>query len=342
MQITVRRDNDPFKKYWWVLLLSFGAVGAWLCSPLIGTTQGSVGVAREQGLKSAEQSLDSLDNPSGAPGGPVELSMEGTYRKKKQDGPISSALTLPPEAQTSEAPAAAPAASGSASLAAALKDVSRKKDPTGWGGAKVQKAFHAPRASFGGLSGLGSSSGGGGGSGASVGAFGSPVARTGFTTTKGLGGGGDLAAAAEKGRTMKALRAAQGQVSGKPSLGNVDAALSQGARTFDGSRGAGRVTGGGGGEGGGLIASLDSVPQNLKENDPNLSKYEFTPPPSKKVESSDKDEKMKKLLLMAATMAIGGVVGGTAGTMIMMMGPMMMQMGTSGGRNKDGGSGVGG
>ena len=107
MVITVRRDNDPFKKYWWVLLLAFGAVGAWLCSPLIGT-QGSAGVARESGLKSAEQSLDSLDNPSGAPGGPVELSMEGSYRKKKQDGPISSSLTFPPEAT---APAEKPAAS---------------------------------------------------------------------------------------------------------------------------------------------------------------------------------------------------------------------------------------
>lgn len=331
MNISIRRDNDPFKKYWWVLLLAFGGVGAWLCSPLLESS-GAVGAVREQGLKSGEQSLDGLGNPSGAPGGPMGLSMEGSYRKRKTDGPISSSLTLPPEANTPEAPAGKPsAASGSASLASALKEVSRKTDPSGWGGAKVQKAFNAPRANFSGLSGLGSSSGGG--SGASLGAFGSAVAKTGYATTRGLGGGSELAAAGD-GRTMRALKSASGPAGGAPSLGAVDLAAAQSARTFDGSRGAGTIAGGGAAESGGLIANLDSIPQNLKANDPKLQEFKFEPPPSKVVEDDlSKEEAKKKMLMMIATMAVGGVVGGTAGTMIMMMGPMLSEMAVSGGKN---------
>ena len=107
MNVKISRNNDPFRKYWWVVLVGFGLVGAWVCLPLMESGTGSV--SGTAGAKSAEQSLDSVNNPSGAPGSAVDLSMDGTgaYRKKGSEGPIASSLY--------QAPAEVSSSSGSAS-----------------------------------------------------------------------------------------------------------------------------------------------------------------------------------------------------------------------------------
>ena len=124
MAITIRRDSDPFRKYWWVILLAFGLIGGWVCLPLIDYQSGSGAPALESGLKSADQSLDAINNPNGAPGFATNLSMDsGAYAKKNLEGPVTSSLYQPPP---EAAAAGAPLAASDSNLANALKDVSKK------------------------------------------------------------------------------------------------------------------------------------------------------------------------------------------------------------------------
>ena len=93
-----------------------------------------------------EQGLDSLANPQGAPGSVIDLSMDGTGGyKKKSEGDAASSLYQAPEVAAPGAPITAIQSASPNTLASALKDVSKKADAGGWGGAKVQKAFNAPK-----------------------------------------------------------------------------------------------------------------------------------------------------------------------------------------------------
>ena len=166
--VAIARGSDPFKKYWWVILLVFGAIGAWICLPLMGSATGSGSVsAQEGGLKSSDQSLDSIRNPNGAPGGAVDLSMGGSYRKKASDGGMVSSLYQAPEEQAGSAGTSLTPAAGQ-SFADALKDISRKSasaasdktQASGWG-EKAQKGFTPPKGNFGAMSGFSGSSGSG-------------------------------------------------------------------------------------------------------------------------------------------------------------------------------------
>lgn len=326
--VKIRRDSDPFKKYWWVLLLAFGAVGGWICLPMMESGTGSAAVSREGGLKSLDQSLDSLHNPSGAPGSAVDLSMDGTgaYRKKT-DGPITSSLYQPPP---EEAPAPSEAGPKSESnLANALKDISKKTasyDPTGWGGARAQKGFTPPKANFGSLSGTGGGSGsaasfsGGASSGGSgLGAFGTPTAKTGLAATRGLGQG---AGEAPRGgvRSYNALQAASAQGIAAATQRSADAAAAMSGQSFDGGGSSARISGAGGGiEGAGMLAKLDSAPVNLKMSDPKLSRKELTPP-AKPVEEK-KENFREKMMQMIMMMVVGGLVGPMMGGLTKMILP---------------------
>ncbi len=316
MTVTIRRDNDPFKKYWWVILLAFGLVGGWVCLPLMDTGTGSAPVA-EGGLKSLDQSLDSIHNPIGAPGSAVDLSMEGSgaYRKKA-GGPVTSSLYQPPP--ESAAPAE-PAASGGGNLADALKDVSRKTalDPTGWGGARPQRGFSPPKANFGSLSGLGSgssssvSSGYGGSSPGSGGlsAFGAPTPKTGIEEARGLGSQ-EKAPKAGAG-AMKSLEAASIKAISAAQMPSMDAARAIGGQSFDGSSAGSRIGGGGAAALSGPYARLDAAPVNLKMNNPALEKKEIAPPPAKPVE--DEMSQRERIMQMIMMMVVGGVVNGLVG-----------------------------
>lgn len=334
-RVAVRPGDDPYKKYWWVILLGFGATGAWIMLPMMETSVGSTRIDTSgpaAGMPS-ESSLDSSANPNGAPGSTLDLSME-LHRPKRADGSMASSLYQAPEedpaaAGVPEVPSAGAAAAGGTLASALAKAAS--SDPTGWGGQKAQKGFSQPKLG-GSMPGLGG--GGGGSSGASAGggssAFGSRNAQVGFASTQGLKGGvqdlpdaktakGALVNAAAKATQAANLRSKDGQVSGLSSL-------------FDGrSQKGGAAIGGDGGEAvgsGGIYGSLDASPSNLKLNDPNLDSKEFKEVPAQVANTRDNssEEFKQQLAMMVVTTLVGGLVGGVAGGMITSMGTQLAQM----------------
>lgn len=328
-RVSVAAADDPYKKYWWAILAGFVLTGAWLCLPILETPVGSarVDASKPAANPNAESSLDSVDNPNGAAGAALDLSMGGAgKRKSRSDEAIASMLyQAPPEAGAAAAGAPLGAASGSASLAQQLKSVGdKKKDDSGWG-EKAQKGFAAPRlGGGGGLSGMGSASGGSSAS-ASAGAsaFGSSNAQIGFGSTRGLkdDGSADKTAAG-----MQALRGAAKASMAAAAAKSNDAARGGAAAMFDGSKGQNGVIGGPAGGDNGAYAALDAAPTNLKLNDPKLNSKELKDPPAADVPSAAGGDQMgKQLLMMAATAIIGGMIPGAGGQMVMMMGMMMMQ-----------------
>ncbi|MDD5655867.1 MAG: hypothetical protein PHF00_01245 [Elusimicrobia bacterium] len=339
MTLNVNKCNDPFKKYWWVILLAFAGIGAWVCMPLMDTSVGAGSAGLERGLKPADQSLDSLSNPQGAPGAAVDLSMEGTYRKMTSDetGMTSSLYQAPSEAAAAGSPIATGAAP--ASFADALKEVARKKDPTGWGGAAVRKAFVPPKAGFGGLSGFGGGSGGGSGASLSAGAFGTANPKIGMAATRGLGSM-EEGPSRGRGAVLNALHAAKnsGQSASLQQRGDSAKALS--GLNFDGSRrGGSSISAEQAAAASGI--SLDDAgpaPINLKENDSSANSYKYEPVP-KAVAPMDTSEEQKRQIVMAVAGAvIGGLIGGTAGNMI----GMALMMAATMGRSQNSGSNVAG
>jgi hypothetical protein len=333
MKVMVRRDSDPFRKYWWVLLAGFALAGAWICSPLLDSEGGSTEAAAstESGLRFTQAGLDPSSNPNGAPGSALDLSMEGTGgRHKPEGGAMTSSLYQAPEGAAPGAPlseSAPGAGPASDSLAASLKQVSEKTaDPSGWGGQKARKGFTAPKANFGSLSGLGSA-GGGGGSGARVGAFGASVANVGLATARGLSGSISNAAPAEvKGRMMGALKTASLSAMKAAGGGDADSAASAAGSFFDGSKAGGSIAGVGQSQGGssGVYGSLEAAAANLKANRTDLDHFEIKTLPGKPVEKMDNGDEMKKQLMMVAlSMVVMGVAGPMAGMIVMQAIPMV-------------------
>ena len=196
MMVKFSRNSDPFKKYWWVILIGFALVGAWICLPMVDSGTGSGTVRGEASLgRGADQSLDSAANPGGAPGGAVDLSMDAAGPYKKSNGPVMSSLYQAPEGAAASASTNTLAmAKADVKLADALKMVARKSAADAKGaGDKAAAAFNPAHAAFGAMGGLP----GGSGSGASSAAagpnafFGAGNANVGVKTTQGLNGSVD-------------------------------------------------------------------------------------------------------------------------------------------------------
>lgn len=328
--VAVGDADDPYKKYWWALLAGFGLTGVWLCLPLMETSVGSThtDVGKPAADAAAEQSLDAAAGPSGEQGDALNLSMDGTYRRKKSGDAITSMLYSAPE-DPKAAPTALGAASGSASssasLAQSLKDVGDKKDAS-WGGEKAQRGFAAAKLAGGSLSGLGGSSGASSASGGSgMGAFGSRQAQVGYTSTRGLRD--EAGAESAKSGGIAALKQAAKTVSNAASQRSGDAASSGLSKAFDGSKAQNAIGAGGKSTAdAGLYSSLDAAPVNLKVNDPNLTKREFTEPPTTDArDDTQKDQDlMKQLGMVVVTSMIGGMIPGVGGQVAAaMMGVMM-------------------
>ena len=184
--MSVQRADDPYKS-----IVALLAASAWRGVAMPSSDGTSVGSTRIDTGKpamdaAAEQSLDAAAGPSGEQGDALDLSMDGTYRRKKSGEAVTSMLYSAPEDPKS-APTALGAASGSASsasLAQSLKAVGDKKDAS-WGGEKAQRGFTAAKLAGGSLSGLGGSSGASSASGgSSMGAFGSGAAQVGYASTR--------------------------------------------------------------------------------------------------------------------------------------------------------------
>lgn len=303
--------DDPFKKYWWAILMGIVVTALWLLTPMLG--EKSVGATAIDTSKpkvdeNIEQSL-SADTGDG-----TYLSMDGSGKKRKADPLFGSSLyEAPPEAP---APAATAGSASGSTLADALKKVGESSG--GWG-EKAQKGFNIPKLAGGSLSGMGAASGGkAGGSGGSS-AFGSSNAKIGFAGTTGLsgGGGGDSDPAAPASKGLDALKAASAQSLLAAGSKSNDDSRSKMGMAFDGAKGGSKIGGGTAALGGGY-AALDAAPANLKLDDPKLNEKKLTPPPGVDAGASDmKDSDMaKQIALQLVAGAIGGAIGGPVGGIV--------------------------
>lgn len=308
--------DDPFKKYWWAILMGIVFTALWLLTPMLGEKSvGSTAIdtSKPKVDENVEQSL-SADAGDG-----TYLSMEGSGKKRKADSLFGSSLYEAPPEVPAPAATAGSAALGSASgstLADALKKVGESSG--GWG-EKAQKGFNIPKLAGGSLSGMGAAAGGKAGGSS---AFGSSNAKIGFAGTKGLSGGGgggdgdsDPAAPASKG--LDALKAASAQSLLAAGSKSNDDSRSKMGMAFDGAKGGSKIGGGAAALGGGY-AALDAAPANLKLDDPKLNEKKLTPPPGVDAGASDmKDSDMaKQIALQLVAGAIGGAIGGPMGGVI--------------------------
>lgn len=317
----VSHAEDPFKKYWWAILMGFGVTALWLLLPMMG--EKSVGSASVDLSKKAdapaEQSLGGADEGDGS------LSMDGARRKKKDEGLVGSMLYQPMPGEGLEGDPAAAATAGSkvglgsasgGTLASALKKVS--DGSTGWGGEKAQRGFNQPKLAGGSLSGMGSASGGSAGSASSgMSGFGSKNANVGYGNTKSVADAGDPSAAASKG--IAALRGAAAAAQAAAANRSNDGAANGAGRAFDGSRGGNSIGAGAGGVAlGSTYEALDAAPANLKASDPKLNDKKIEPPAGTNLAQSDMDNSAfaKQLAMMMVGIVVGGVIGGPAGGIV--------------------------
>lgn len=332
--VTVRRDNDPLKKYWWVLLVGFGLTGLWVLVPLMGQT-GSSHVAvpkassvEEQGL----QSLDSAQNPSGAQGSAINLSMDGALGgKKKGDESSGSGLYQAPEGGAPGAPIADPVKVAAApSLASALKAVS-KSDPTGWGGAKPQKGFNAPKGRFGSLSGTGGSSSGGSGASISASPFNSASAKVAVSEAQGTDAGGGAFRPGGQ-AFMQGVKRVEAASTASSKLASADGARAGTSGSFDGTGASRKTVNSAGGDI--VFGKFDygAAPVNLKDRPTGGEPEAKEPDPMDKIAQAIDGLKGKEVKAdyqaqmgqqmgqMVMMMVVGGimnqVVGGAAGAML--------------------------
>ncbi len=315
--------DDPFKKYWWAILMGIVFTALWLLTPMMGEKSvGSISIDTSKPKVDAnvEQAL-TADAGDG-----INLSMDGTGHKRKEDPLFGSSLyQAPPEEAAPAAAATAGTAAGAAglgsasgsTLASALKKVSESSG--GWG-EKAQRGFNAPKLSGGSMSGMSAASGGrAGAAGGGSSAFGSSNANVGFAGTHGLsGGGGDVDnVAGSKG--VAALKAASAQALLAAGSRSNDDARSSLDKAFDGSKGGSKIGGKGGASLGGGYAALDTAPVNLKLADPELNNKKMAaPPPGTDVGASKMDDSQmaKQIAMQVAGTVLGTALGGPVGGII--------------------------
>lgn len=314
--------DDPFKKYWWAILLGIGFTAMWLLLPMLG--EQSVGSTKIDAAKpKSDAAVEQNFSSEGGDGG--YLSMDGAVKKRKDDPLFSGSLTFPtPEGgetpadgKTAAAAAGGAAGAASGSLASALKQVASENG--GWGDKKAQRGFDAPKLSGTGMSGLGAASGGRAGSaGGSSSAFGSANANVGFGRAGGLSGTAKDDIAPEAKASVAALQAAASKsVEGANNSSN-DAARSSLAQAFDGAK-AGSKIGGPGGAAGARYENLDTAPINLKLADPKLNEKKLEAPPMTDIgesKSNDDSQMAKQMAMQIAAGVVGGMIGGPVGGII--------------------------
>ncbi|MEK7234911.1 MAG: hypothetical protein AAB268_13935 [Elusimicrobiota bacterium] len=316
--------DDPFKKYWWVILLGNAFTALWLISPFLGERSigsNAVDLSKPKADANVEQSL-----ASGAGDG-VNLSMDGTDRKRKEDGLLGSSLyEAPPEANT----AAAAAATGSTALASAsgstLASALKRVSESGWS-EKAHRGFAAPKLLGGSLSGMGAASGGRSGSSGGTNAFGSSNAQVGFADAHGLSGGGADVEAGLNSKGMGALQAASAQALLAAADRSNDGARGAMSRPFDGAKAGTKIDGGS--ILSGTYAALDAAPANLKLADPKLMEKKSAAPPAAGVDvgQSDMDdsELAKQIAMQVAAAVLGSVIGGPVGGIVTTVGMQAVQ-----------------
>ncbi|MHB2025215.1 MAG: hypothetical protein ACYCPQ_01050 [Elusimicrobiota bacterium] len=318
MNIKISKNSDPFKKYWWVLLLIFSALGLWIAYPSVQSGQGLDSNAFGKSLVAVRQIIDAVNNPEGAPGSPIGLAMNDSGPYKKSSGsPQDSLYSAPPQAAPQSA------ASSPRSFADDLKAIvagGGNPNLRGQSGlsAAGDVAIVAPALGGGGFG--GSSGGGGSGAGAysgasfsplgpapGVGNFGESQGRTGLSAAKGAGVAAALGAGA-----MNALKsAAQNGLMAAHANSNALAAGGI-ASNFDGAGFHGIAPQGGGQADSGVgIGATSGVPMNLKANPKQLGlkKIQLAPPMPNPMASSQQNM-MQQMMMMMLPMLMMAMMGG--------------------------------
>ena len=325
MSVIVRKNSDPFRKYWWVILAIFGAIGAWACFPAVSSS-GFSGLARNGfflngagGLQPLDQSLAGVgDSGVQAPGGPIA---DGQSPAGAAGG--GSAASGPMLYSPGPGSASAGKSTGSH---AALADALSRADLYAGASAAPKTSFSMPQANFG-AAGAGMPAGGGGGGfggsqagGGAFGAFGMPNSQISLGRARGLPS--DLQALSPKGQAAGAMSslqnaANQGLIAGQ--MGADAAQSSLASAGFDGGTVGPRIPGGapnGSGAGAAISPSeLTSPGQDFKQL-PGAAPPAPVPPQGPSLK--------QKLLMMGLMMAMTGVMGAMMPGMKGMMGPMMM------------------
>lgn len=319
-QYAVSDADDPFKKYWWAILMGIVFTAIWLLTPMLG--ERSVGSTVIDTTPKVAENVEQSFSADAGDG--INLSMEGTGRARKEDPLFGSSLyqPAPEDAAATAAATAGSAALGSASgasggtLAGALKKVS--ESDAGWGGKKAQRGFDAPKLAGRSLSGMGAASGGKAGAASGSSAFGSSNAKIGFAGTKGLSGDvDDLQVTAPNSKGAAALKAAASQAQLAASSRSSDDARSSLDKAFDGAKGGSKI-GGGAGLGGGY-AALDAAPVNLKLEDPKLNEKKIEPPLGVDTGADngmEGSELAKQIAIQVAGAVLGAVIGGPVGGIV--------------------------
>jgi hypothetical protein len=316
MAFIIKKQADPFKKYWWLILLAFGLVGLWVCYPAFNSSSASVALA-EQGLHPINQSLDSTRNPNGAPGGPVDLSMKSfaAYGKKALIDPFASLLFSPPS--PAKAPAAASPSKKSKKQSSQWADALASLAAKGQSGTAVaaspvlSAAF--PKGNFSSLSGLGGSESSnafapaGGAAGGGLSGFGSHTPKIGISYAHGTSNAGSPQS--NGGGAMGALKNASAQMKSAALASNGTQAGALSSQIFDG-----------GALGTGLIKNPKGMsnavgigqgtPMNLKANNPNLNKSKPQAVPAMPPAMMQQPSMMQQIMTMLMMSVVGGLAGG--------------------------------
>ena len=326
-----RQEPDPLKKYWWVILVVCALVGAWIYMPTTsGTGSDSVEISRTPAEQSLN-SLDSVDNPQGAPGQARTSEGGGAGASRPLTSPDQSSSLYHAPGSAAGAPLTEDQVQALVeglsvdSLAKAMQSVASGVRPPdhGWGDAQVRTGFSRPKAQF---EQVGALRGGTGGEGSAASlVFRKPFGSGGdpgldMKPGPGLQGAGRAASgiarqAAQNNQSLNALDRAR--KTSMDSLKGVDErAMGMGGRSFDASGGAGGAQGqlsqaaaaAGLNEGAG-------VPANLKANDPSMNQKKLEPPKieaaSQVKDDSNKEYMQQQILMMIMGAAISGILGPT-------------------------------
>lgn len=325
-RVTVAAADDPYKKYWWVVLAAFALPALWLCLPLLGTPVGAppAGLGRPRVDAGAEQDLAaSAVLPADAAGQTAGGARRGADFVAGESPDAAPAEGAPAAASSAGDAAAAGADITPATLAQALKDASSSSGGAGgWGGERARRGFDAPRLSGGGLGGLGRASGGSSASMPGTEAFGiknaRPVLDPGSVGGTSSNAAGDARASGARGSMAALSRAAEGARAASFQAGG-DGAAQGVSRVFDGAGKQNAIAFSG--AAGAAYARLDSAPANLKVNDPKLDQKKFdeqaAPPSAPAPPAANVGQQIAvALVTTVVTAGIGGLVGGTAGQII--------------------------
>jgi hypothetical protein len=335
--LITRSQQDPKRLYKW------GALGLLLA---IGVGGGTIALFNNQSshptvqpLSASEQSLNSLD----IQGDPASIQAAGSLISENASGPYAKRnLNIDsPESMLYQAPAGSEAAGSpmtkqeinahkigedSKRLVHELNDVAKgsKTKDRGWGGETARSGFSVPRANFGAFSGFGSSGGSGANftlrSGAGTNGSGG---NSGYASRGGSSMNTDLSGLPQSGnQSLNSLRQAQALLAKAASASRPDDISGYAAKRYDGAANRPDMMpppGRGPGVGG---LREDSVPGNLKADDPNQKNIKPPSVPSVSAKTTKEDsqlqmqEEAEKLLISAAISGVAGTVFSSVGTSI--------------------------